>query len=133
MRGVKNSTHTDGSDKRILPPRIFNRRFLRSEWKEDTGTYFHRDAIVSSTRNATVRISHVAPSMKISLVSTFSRRSLLRTTPSPYTMKFSSLAVAAVLLASSANGFTTSPIKSFGVQVRQCFSFMRRCLVRKVM
>jgi hypothetical protein len=47
-------------------------------------------------------------------------------------MKFSSLAVATVLLASSANGFTAAPLKSFGVQVRQCFSFMRRGLVRKV-
>jgi hypothetical protein len=76
-------------------------------------------------------ISHVASSMKISVLSTFSRRSLLRTTTS-YTMKFSSLAVATVLLASSANGFTAAPLKSFGVQVRQCFSFMRRGLVRKV-
>jgi hypothetical protein len=37
-------------------------------------------------------------------------------------MKFSSLAVATVLLATHANGFTGSAVKSFGVQVRQFLS-----------
>jgi hypothetical protein len=42
MRGVKTSIHTNGSDNKILPPRIFNRRFLRVVWNEDTGTYYEQ-------------------------------------------------------------------------------------------
>jgi hypothetical protein len=54
MRGVKSSLHTNGSDKKILPPESsIVDSYVCAEWNEDTGTYFYRDANVSSTRNAT--------------------------------------------------------------------------------
>jgi hypothetical protein len=96
-----------------------------------------RNVSCKTTQRNRPAISHVASSisMKIAHRSTFYLRSLSRTRTSNHpTMKFSSLAVATVLLASSANGFTGASLKSFGVQVRQSMisQLQLYCMLRVV-